>query len=277
MKTKDHTTTDRLPYAARTDGPEHPPLPETIIGCRNVGIVGVPPLAIIRALNQQGSTIHDLDEPIARAGLETASPFLPQVYCAILRTVVVNALHLDLEAIVIDTGPGKCDAALHTATVLADSLSIPVIPTNNTDTTPYGTPLCTTQGPLIERMQRITAGVKSAAPYPAAPPPCRPTACFWGVPPRDFSILAPFPETTHIHGWTRCMENKTPANHTLETMVDPAVPTVFFAQSFCAKTALARHLASRHPHALYLDVDTHTSGSAKAKVEAFLEFAGAWR
>ncbi|MFZ5774484.1 MAG: hypothetical protein ACOY3Z_03250 [Thermodesulfobacteriota bacterium] len=261
--------------------PQVPPLQEELLaavrGRQRVGIVGVPPLAVIHALNQQGSTIIDLDEPQTRAGLETANSHLPQVYCAILRTVVVNALHLALDAIVIDTGPGKCDAALHTATVLADTLAIPVIPTQNRDTTPFGTPLCESQGPLLERMQAITAGVRSATPSPAPQPACHPTACFWGVPPRDFSILTCFPDTTHIHGWTRCMENKTPADHALEALINPAVPTVFFAQSFCAKTALARHLASRHPHALYLDVDTHTSGSAKAKVEAFLELAGAWR
>lgn len=56
---------------------------------------------------------------------------------------------------------------------------------------------------------------------------------------------------------------------------NPEIPTVFFAQSFCAKTALARFLASRHPHALYLDVDVHTGNSAKAKIEAFLELSGA--
>jgi len=53
------------------------------------------------------------------------------------------------------------------------------------------------------------------------------------------------------------------------------VPTVFFAQSFCAKTALAKFLADRHPMALYLDVDFTTSSSAKAKVQAFLELSGA--
>lgn len=241
---------------------------------RKIGIIGIPPLEVIRAANEHGLIIHDLDEPLVREDLETASPFLPRVYCAILRTAVVNALHLELDAIYVDTGPGKCDCALHTATILAEALPIPVICTRNMDNAAFGTPLCRAKMPLIDRMPAITAGVKSAAPYQNPPVPCTPTAGFWGVPPRDFSILELFPDTTHIFGWARCMENKTPADHALEARFNPEVPTVFFAQSFCAKTALARYLAKKHPHALYLDVDVHATGSARAKVQAFLELSG---
>jgi hypothetical protein len=95
------------------------------------------------------------------------------------------------------------------------------------------------------------------------------------VPPRDFAILDLFPPTTHVYGWSRCMENKTPADLRLESRVNLAVPTVFFAQSFCAKTALARHLASRHPRGLYVDCDVSASSSVRAKIEAFLELSGA--
>lgn len=242
---------------------------------RKAGIVGVPPRAVIGALNARKVEIHDLDEPLIRADLETATPFLPTVYCAILRTAVVNALHCPLDAIFIDIGPGKCDAARYTAQILAQQLTIPVITTENTDCERLGNPISESGLPLIEKLQRITAGVRIAEP-PADPPPfVAPTASFWGVPPRDFAILELFPPTTHVHGWTRCMENKTPADHELEMVMHTEVPTVFFAQSFCAKTALARHLARRHPHGLYLDVDAHTTASAKAKIQAFLELSGA--
>ena len=70
------------------------------------------------------------------------------------------------------------------------------------------------------------------------------------------------------------MENKTPDNIELELHYNPDVPTVFFAQSFCAKTALARHLAGKHPHGLYLDCDVTAGNSAKAKIQAFLELSG---
>ena len=115
-----------------------------------VGIVGIPPLAVIRMLEEEGVRIFDLDEPIVRKDIETASSFLPRVYCAILRTVVVNALSLTLERRYIDVGPGKCDCALHTATILADILpGTAVIPTRNQDTVDFGTPLCRTRLPLL--------------------------------------------------------------------------------------------------------------------------------
>jgi len=241
---------------------------------RRLGIVGVPPLAVISTLNERRIEILDLDAMLIKADMESTVTILPRVYCAILRTVVLNAMHLELDAIVIDTGPGKCDSALYVATILADQLSIPVLKTVNLDNAPFGYPLCRSEMDLTEKFLAITEGVKTARRTGTAPPPCPPGAGFWGVPPRDFSILAPFPPTTHVYGWSRCMENKTPADLALEMHINPAIPTVFFAQSFCAKTALARHLARLHPRALALDIDVHTTSSAKAKIQAFLELSG---
>lgn len=238
-----------------------------------VGIVGIPPLSIIRQLENDGSQVFDLDEPIIKASIDQASPFLPRVYCAILRTVVVNSLALKLDRIYIDVGPGKCDCALHTATVLAAALpDTIIIRTKNQDSIDFGTPLCSAQMPLVDKFLAITASVQSTKPHQPRPA-CPPTAGFWGVPPRDFSLLTLFPDTTHVFGWTRCMENKTPDNATLEEQFNPAIPTVFFAQSFCAKTALAQHLANRHPTALYLDCDVTAGSSTKAKIQAFLELS----
>jgi len=240
-----------------------------------VGIVGVPPLAVIRALNGAKVIIHDLDARLVTASIDGVSPLLPKVYCAILRTVVLNALHLKLDAIFIDVGPGKCDSALHVSTILKEILPIPVIRTRNSDAAGCGTPISKARQDLTEKFLAITEGVKFATVPPCQFKACKPKAGFWGVPPRDFSLLESFPPATHIYGWTRCMENKTPANEELEAYCNPKVPTVFFAQSFCAKTALAKFLADRHPQALYLDVDFATSSSAKAKVQAFLELSGA--
>jgi hypothetical protein len=211
-----------------------------------VGIVGVPPLAVIAELNRRGDLIVDLDEPQVAAPMDQTATRIPRVYCAILRTVVLNCLHLRLDRVYIDVGPGKCDGALHVAEVLADMLEVPVIPTRS---------------------------VQSAAPHPALAS-CTPVCGFWGVPPRDFSLLAPFPDATHVFGWTRCMENKTPADLKLERQFDPDIPTVFFAQSFCAKSALAQHLAAKHPRALAIDCDVTPGSSTRAKIEAFLELAG---
>ena len=209
-----------------------------------------------------------------KADIELTAPYLPRVYCAILRTVVLNALHLTLDAIYIDVGPGKCDCALHVATVLEDMLTIPIYRTKNEDMTSFGTPISQCRMGLMQKFERITEGVKNTKELPSPPAPCKPTAGFWGVPPRDFSILDLFPDTTHVYGWTRCMENKTPADYELELHYNPDIPTIFYAQSFCAKTALARHLAAKHPHGLYLDSDVTAGGSAKAKIQAFLELSG---
>ncbi|TBV81451.1 MAG: hypothetical protein EYX74_04065 [Desulfobulbaceae bacterium] len=240
---------------------------------KRVGIVGVPPRSIINDLQRHQVRIYDLDEPLTPVSLETVG-LLPQVYCAILRTVVVNALHLDLDAIFIDIGPGKCDNAHYTARILSHRLPIPVIICHNLDAVKMGNPICRSSLPLLEKFRRITASVIKPDPAPDPPIACPPKAGFWGVPPRDFKLLEFFPDRTHVYGWTRCMENKTPADHVLESYCNSTIPTVFFAQSFCPKTALARFLATCHPQALYLDVDSHCSGSAQAKIQAFLELSG---
>jgi len=241
-----------------------------------VGIVGIPPLAVISKLHENRAEIIDLDEPQVKASLEMTAAHLPRVYCAILRTVILNAMHLELDRIYIDVGPGKCDCALHVSTILKDMLAIPIIPTRNQDMSGVGFPLCRSTMPLQEKMVAITRNVRVPKPKQEHSP-CTPTAGFWGVPPRDFSLLTLFPDTTHIYGWTRCMENKTPADLALESLVNPEVPTVFFAQSFCAKTALAMHLADRHPRGLYVDCDVTAGNSARAKIEAFFELSGTSR
>ncbi len=241
---------------------------------KTIGIVGVPPLEVITQIESEECTVFDLDEPIVQEDIETASPFLPRVYCAILRTVIVNSLSLRPHTIYIDVGPGKCDCALHTATILESLLpETTIFRTRNQDLVDFGTPLCTTQMALFDKMNAITSSVQSSAPHTDLPA-CTPSAGFWGVPPRDFSLLKIFPDTTHVYGWTRCMENKTPDNKGLEEHFNPNIPMVFFAQSFCAKTALAHHLANQHPYALYLDCDVTAGNSAKAKIQAFLELSG---
>ncbi len=240
-----------------------------------VGIVGVPPLAVMALLEKRQATLFDLDESIVKRDMEETILYLPRVYCAILRTVVMNSFHLDLQAIVIDVGPGKCDCALHVATILADRLAIPVVQTRNIDATPFGTPLCKTELALPEKIERICQSIQTTSSHVLLPA-CQATAGFWGVPPRDFSMLSLFPDTTHVYGWSRCMENKTPADLTLESHFDPTLPTIFFAQSFCAKTALAKHLASQHPRALFLDCDITAGSSVRAKIQAFLELSGVY-
>jgi len=72
---------------------------------RKIGIVGIPPLAVIRRINSDRDQIIDLDEPQLQIAIDLSAQYLPRVYCAILRTVVLNAMHLDLDRIYIDVGP----------------------------------------------------------------------------------------------------------------------------------------------------------------------------
>jgi len=52
--------------------------------------------------------------------------------------------------------------------------------------------------------------------------------------------------------------------------VDPDVPTVFYAQAFCAKNSLAKYLAEKYD-GLYLSVHGRLTNADIAKVEAFIK------
>ena len=66
---------------------------------RRAGIVGIPPLEVIRNLNENQVEIIDLDAMLVLEDMESTATLLPRVYCAILRTVVLNAMHLKLDAV----------------------------------------------------------------------------------------------------------------------------------------------------------------------------------
>jgi hypothetical protein len=152
---------------------------------RRVGIVGVPPLSVISELNREQCLIIDLDEPQIRKSIELSSNYLPRVYCAILRTVVLNAMHLELDTVYIDVGPGKCDCALHVAMVLENILRIPVIKTRNLDDKPFGASICRSGMPLLEKFRAITRAVCSDA-AGAQLPPCTPGGRILGSPAPGF-------------------------------------------------------------------------------------------
>ena len=239
-----------------------------------VGIIGVPPLDTIRRLRDEGAEVVDLDAAAPDINVEVEARLIPRYYCAILRTVLSNALRLKLDRVYADVGRGKCDGARYVTEVLKHELAIPVVETENTDAERRGNPVCVSSLPLVQKFEKIVESVKLPEGAPGSLTASRPRCGFWGVPPRDFSLLELFPADTHVFGWTRCMENKTPADAELELKFDPAVPTVFFAQSFCAKNSIAYYLAHLHPRGFYVDGDFDISASTRAKVEAFLELNG---
>lgn len=234
-----------------------------------VAIAGCPTEEVLAPLRADPSVdLVDLDVPSDRAPLALADSHVPRVYCSVLRTVVANALAHRPERIFADVGEGKCDGMRLTAEVLA-SLGFDVVRVRNESRTSLGHPISVSSLPLREKVDRITAQLltgKRAAPSAA---PAR--AGFWGVPPTDFAILDLFPEGTHVFGWTRCLENGTPADLDLEKHVDSGLPTVFFAQSFCQKNVLARHLAALH-NGLHVEAAERITRADRAKIEAFFEF-----
>jgi hypothetical protein len=156
------------------------------------------------------------------------------------------------------------------ATILEDRLDIPVLRTRNDNLKGRGTPLCDSNLPLLKKAERILDGLTDTT-HPPDLEPVVPPAALWGVPASDFELYKLFPDKTRLIGWFRCLENRTPADESLELSVDPDVPTVFFSQAFCHKNILAKHLAARY-NGLYVDMDGTLTASVRAKVETFLRF-----
>ena len=240
---------------------------------RRIGFVGLPPEEVLAP--RRSETLIDLDNLIEGVTLRSEAA-LPRTTCRILRRVYDNALALDLDEIVIDEGYGKCDGARGLAELLADTLPIPVIRTQNDNRIGAGTPICDSELPLKRKMETILDALTSPGRLTSPLSPLTsPRAAFWGVPAADFSIYELFPDSTQVLGWTRCLENRTPADWELEMWVPEGVPTVFFAQTFCAKGIAAQHLARKH-NGLFVDVDGVMPQPVRAKIEAFLRFRGVW-
>ena len=238
-----------------------------------IGIAGVPSQQILDAYIGDETDVVDLDMPLDDVEyFDIIEDISPKIYCATLRTILTNALTLKPQIIIADVGEGKCDGMRFIAEVLRDLLpEMEIITTRNTGALPQGNPISVSCLPLKEKMNRIVDSIIMDVDNDVQP--CKPTAGFWGVPPRDFSILDLFPDSTHIYGWARCMENKSPDNMEIELQVDEDVPTVFFAQSFCQKAMLARYLAHKY-NGMFVDVDAQLDDSVRAKVIAFLTLRG---
>jgi len=239
-----------------------------------IGIVGVPTQKVLNDYIRDGLDVVDLDMPLDDVEyFDAIEDFSPRVYCATLRTVFVNAITLKPQIIIADVGEGKCDGMRFIAEALRDLLpDTEIITTRNVNTSPQGNPISVSDLPLREKMDRIVDSIIRDVDRDVKP--CEPAAGFWGVPPRDFSILDLFPDTTHVYGWARCMENKAPDNMEIELQGSSEVPTVFFAQSFCQKSMLARYLAHKY-NGLFVDVDAQMDDSVRTKVIAFLTLRGA--
>lgn len=196
---------------------------------------------------------------------------LPDAYCQIISNIINNSIYLKdrLEVIVASIGKEKCDSG-HFAALLLKDMGFNVLETKYES---YAgseiiTPISESVLSLEDKITRIMDGVYLDNNKEVEP--SVPTVGFWGVPPNDFELLSLFPDSTHVFGWTRCVEAKRPADFDLEMMVNPNIPTVFFAQTFCAKMQLAKYLADKY-NGLFIDVDDCVNRSVRAKIEAFIK------
>ncbi len=202
-----------------------------------------------------------------------SSKFTPDAYCGIIKNIFDNAFYLKdrIIKIIAAVGKDKCDSGFFAANLLKQegfdieiSFFEETLPLNQLP----DVPICKSSLPLKEKLSLITANIIEQKNYSHLVQ-TKARFGFWGVPPNDLNICDLFPSQTHVFGWSRCVEAKNPANFELEMFVEPDLPTVFFAQTFCSKTALAKYLADKY-NGLYIDIDVTPSNSAYAKIEAFL-------
>jgi hypothetical protein len=241
-----------------------------------VGFWGAPPRRLLEQSSQKyNAPLLDLD---VHYGFDE-SKIVPETYCHIIRNCVDNAIALGkkLVCLVAATGPEKCDAGRYAAWLVREHTSAEVIfSVNEGEEQPLPALLCEAHGPLKERvvrtMRTIVNPLNGADQTSAIDAKSRPTHGFWGTPPHPIGLLDLFPETTHIFGWTRCVEQGRPADLNLEMQVPDDLPIVFFSQGFCHKAQLARHLAHKY-RGMHVDVHDSIGAATHAKIEAFIRLS----
>lgn len=241
-----------------------------------LGFFGSPPRELLLSTAaQHGARLVDLDVDYGATPLN----LLPKAYCHILRNCVDNAAALKdrLACVVAATGKEKCDGGRFAAWLIRERLGVNVLFTE-CDTMPAALPplLCEAKGPLKSRVIRIMRSIveplSEAECAAAAALRSAPTHGFWGTPPHPIAVLDLFPDTTHIFGWTRCVEQGRPSDLDLENTVPSGLPIVFFTQGFCQKAALAKHLAEKYG-GIHVDVHDTLNAAVTAKIEAFIRLS----
>lgn len=235
-----------------------------------IGFWGYPAPDVIRDLQIKYPDCEWVDLDVDLGAPEIG--IIPDAYCKIIKNIINNSFALkdELIKIVAPIGKDKCDSGWFAAQILKDN-DFKVIETKfeRVDCRKELV-ISTSNMPLFDKVNTIMNNIiPDNFTKTAQVQKCKPEFGFWGVPPNDLELLKIFPDTTHIYGWTRCVEAGVPADIELEMFVDENVPTVFYAQAFCAKCQLAKYLADKY-NGLYIDIDDTASNSVRAKVEAFI-------
>ena len=248
---------------------------------KKIGFWGYPDPKVIDELKLKypDAVWVDLDEDFLYPKIN----ILPDAYCKIIRNIIDNSFYLKPDLIVAPIGKDKCDSGWFASKILIEK-GFNVIQTFYEVLQPKREiKVCTSDLSLCDKVITITKSIikpelldknfnQLTIPEENISETPLFTPGFWGVPPNDLELLNLFPNTTRVYGWIRCVEAGTPADLDLEMFVDENVPTVFYSQAFCSKSALAKYLANKY-NGLYIDIDDYASNSIKAKVEAFLRLA----
>lgn len=234
-----------------------------------IGFWGYPDQEIINKTKNEYPDAHwvDLDVDF----LYQRTHILPESYCKIIKNIINNAMHFKerLIKIIAPNGNDKCDSGWFAAAVLKD-LGLCVETSGfEKNEIKYEQLICESDISLKQKFEMITGSIVNKTDKSMLKK-SKPKFGFWGVPPNDLFIFEVFPNETHIYGWTRCLEAGCPANLELEMYVEPDVPTVFYSQSYCSKSFLAKYLADKY-NGLYINVDDYASDLTKTKIKAFLK------
>ncbi len=200
--------------------------------------------------------------------------FIPDNYCTIIKNIYNNAIYLKdrIIKVLAPIGKDKCDSAYFIAHILKENgfnIEFSTFEDKCQDINNLKLPISKSDLPLKEKIELITKNIYERKDYSYLKE-VKPTFGFWGVPPNDLDILNIFPNNTHVFGWSRAVEANYPGDWELETYYDENLPTVFFTQSFCSKTTVAKYLANKSG-GLLIDIDTIPTNSIKAKIEAFIK------
>ena len=199
--------------------------------------------------------------------------FIPDNYCTIIKNIYNNAFYLKdrIIKILAPIGKDKCDSAYFIYHFLKESgfnIETSVFEDKCENINNLSLPISKSNLPLKKKIELITKNIYEKKDYSHLEQ-SKAKFGFWGVPPNKLDILNIFPNETWVYGWSRAVEAGYPGDWDIECFIDKEIPTVFFTQSFCSKTTVAKYLANKY-QGLLIDIDTMPTNSAIAKIEAFI-------
>lgn len=248
---------------------------KTIIEAKSkIGFFGVPNEEALKLCKEMGFELIDLDINYGNQ----PSGIVPKTTCVIIQNIVENALEFENQIVCVlcTTGKDKCMEGASTMELLREE-GFSVFDFSNTNEIAIREPLISDSfGDVKSRVIRImdlphTPLTEEEKLEYKNKKIQKPRMIFCGVPPSDLTILDLLPPETAIYGWTRLVEEGTPCLFSREWELPKDIPILFYCQSFCHKTVIAKRLAEKRSD-LYVEMHGTLSESMRAKIEAFITF-----